>query len=337
MKIIVDAFGGDNAPLEIIKGSRMAVDELGYEIVLVGNEKIIKDEAEKNKISLEGMTIVHAPDVISMEDEPMDVMKAKSNSSMSKGLQLLALGEGDAFVSAGNSGALAVGATLKVKRIKGIKRCAFAPVIPKDKGFFMLIDSGANVECRPEMLRQFAVMGYIYMKNVMVVENPRVGLVNIGTEKTKGDELRYETFDLLQKTKNINFIGNVESRDIPRDIADVVVADGFTGNIILKLYEGMAKMVFGKVKNIFSQNFKGKLAASLIMPELKELKKSMDYSEHGGAPLMGISKPVFKAHGSSDAKTFKNAIRLTGEYVKRNVVGLISKSLEEYRSSESEE
>ncbi len=336
MKIIVDAFGGDNAPLEVIKGSRMAVDELGYEIVLVGNEKIIKDEAEKNNISLSGITIVHAPDVISMDDEPMDVMKSKSNSSMSKGLQLLALGEGDAFVSGGNSGALAVGATLKVKRIKGIKRCAFAPVIPKDKGFFMLIDSGANVECRPEMLRQFAVMGYIYMKNVMVVENPRVGLANVGTEKTKGDELRYETFNLLQETKNINFIGNIEARDIPRDIADVVVADGFTGNIILKLYEGMARSVFGKIKDIFKQNFKGKLAASLIMPELKELKKSMDYSEHGGAPLMGISKPVFKAHGSSDAKTFKNAIRLAGEYVKRNVVELISKSLEEYNSSESE-
>lgn len=336
MKIIVDAFGGDNAPLEIIKGSRMAADELGYEIVLVGNEKIIKDEAEKHNISLSGITIVHAPDVISMDDEPMDVMKSKSNSSMSKGLQLLALGEGDAFVSAGNSGALAVGATLKVKRIKGIKRCAFAPVIPKDKGFFMLIDSGANVECRPEMLRQFAVMGYIYMKNVMVVENPRVGLANVGTEKTKGDELRYETFNLLQETKNINFIGNIEARDIPGDIADVVVADGFTGNIILKLYEGMAKSVFGKIKDIFKKNFKGKLAASLIMPELKELKKSMDYSEHGGAPLMGISKPVFKAHGSSDAKTFKSAIRLAGEYVKRNVVGLISKSLEEYNSSESE-
>ena len=336
MKIIVDAFGGDNAPLEVIKGSRMAVDELGYEIVLVGNEKIIKDEAEKNNISLSGITIVHAPDVISMDDEPMDVMKSKSNSSMSKGLQLLALGEGDAFVSAGNSGALAVGATLKVKRIKGIKRCAFAPVIPKDKGFFMLIDSGANVECRPEMLRQFAVMGYIYMKNVMVVENPRVGLANVGTEKTKGDELRYETFNLLQETKNINFIGNIEARDIPGDIADVVVADGFTGNIILKLYEGMAKSVFGKIKDIFKKNFKGKLAASLIMPELKELKKRMDYSEHGGAPLMGISKPVFKAHGSSDAKTFKSAIRLAGEYVKRNVVGLISKSLEEYNSSESE-
>lgn len=336
MKIIVDAFGGDNAPLEVIRGSRMAVDELGYEIILVGNEKIIKDEAEKNNISLEGITIVHAPDVISMEDEPMDVMKSKSNSSMSKGLQLLALDEGDAFVSAGNSGALAVGATLKVKRIKGIKRCAFAPVIPKDKGFFMLIDSGANVECRPEMLRQFAVMGYIYMKNVMVVENPRVGLVNVGTEKTKGDELRYETFNLLQETKNINFIGNIEARDIPGDIADVVVADGFTGNIILKLYEGMAKSVFVKFKSILNQNLKSKLAATLIMPELKKLKKSMDYSEHGGAPLMGISKPVFKAHGSSDAKTFKNAIRLAGEYVKRNVVGLISKSLEEYNSSASE-
>ena len=174
------------------------------------------------------------------------------------------------------------------------------------------------------------------MKNVMVVENPRVALANVGTEKTKGDELRYETFNLLQETKNINFVGNIEARDIPGDIADVVVADGFTGNIILKLYEGMAKSVFGKIKNIFKQSFKGKLAASLIKPELKELKKSMDYSEHGGAPLMGISKPVFKAHGSSDAKTFKNAIRLAVEYVKRNVVELISKSLEEYNSSQSE-
>lgn len=337
MKIIVDAFGGDNAPLEIIKGSEMAVEELGYEIILTGDEEIIKKVAKDNKISLNGISIVHAPDVITMEDEPMEILKSKSNSSMAKGLQLLANGEADGFVSAGNSGALAIGATFTVKRIKGIKRCAFAPVIPKDNGYFMLIDSGANVECRPEMLRQFAIMGYLYMKNVAIVPNPRVGIVNIGTEKSKGDELRYEAFELLSKTKDINFIGNIEARDIPCDVADVVVTDGFTGNVILKLYEGMAHTIFGKFKNILKKDFRTKLAASLIMSDLKQLKADMDYSEHGGAPLMGTSKPVFKAHGSSDVKTLKNAIRLTGEYVKRDVIRLISESIKKYKSEKIEE
>ncbi len=326
MKIIVDAFGGDKAPVEIIKGSRMAADELGYEIILVGDEQKIKSEGLKNKVSFDGITVVHAPDVISMEDPSTDIMKSKNNSSMAKGLRMLAEGEGDAFVSAGNSGALCVGATLIVKRIRGVKRCAFAPVIPKSKGFFMLIDSGANVECRPEMLRQFGIMGSIYMKNVMVVAEPRVGLVNIGAEAEKGDELRYESFKLLEES-NINFIGNIEAREIPADCADVVVTDGFTGNIILKFYEGMAKELFGKFKEILTKNLKNKIAASIIMPDIKEMKKHMDYKEYGGAPLIGISKPVFKAHGSSDAKTFKNAIRLSGEYVKRNVVKLITDSI----------
>lgn len=336
MKIIVDAFGGDNAPVEIIKGCRMAADELGYEIILVGDEQKIKDEALKNKISFEGMTIAHAPDIISMEDAPTDIMRAKNNSSMAKGLRMLAEGEGDAFVSAGNSGALCVGATLIVKRIKGVKRCAFAPVIPKSKGFFMLIDSGANVECRPEMLRQFGIMGSIYMKNVMVIDEPRVGLVNIGTEIEKGDELRYEAFKLLEES-DINFIGNIEAREIPADYADVVVTDGFTGNIILKFYEGMAKELFGKFKEILTKSLKNKIAASIIMPDIQEMKKHMDYKEYGGAPLIGISKPVFKAHGSSDAKTIKNAIRLAGEYVKRNVVKLITDSIKNDKSITKEE
>lgn len=336
MKIIVDAFGGDKAPAEIIKGCRMAADELGYEMILVGDEQKIKSEALKLKVSLDGMTVVHAPDVISMEDAPTDIMRAKNDSSMAKGLRMLAEDEGDAFVSAGNSGALCVGATLIVKRIKGVKRCAFAPVVPKSKGFFMLIDSGANVECRPEMLRQFGIMGSIYMKNVMVVENPRVGLVNIGTEVEKGDELRYETFKLLEAS-DINFIGNIEARDIPADYADVVVTDGFTGNIILKFYEGMATELFGKFKEILTKSFKNKIAASIIMPDIKEMKKHMDYKEYGGAPLIGISKPVFKAHGSSDAKTIKNAIRLAGEYVKRNVVKLITDSIKNDKPIQKEE
>ena len=335
MKIIVDAFGGDNAPLEIIKGCEMAVNELGYEIILVGNETVIKTEAEKNKISLAHMTIKHTDEVIATDDDPMSVMKEKNNSSMAVGLQMLARGEGDAFVSAGNSGALAVGATLIVKRIRGIKRCAFAPVIPKNDGFFMLIDSGANVETRPEMLKQFGIMGSIYMENVMVVKDPRVGLVNIGTESNKGDELRFEAYKLLSES-GLNFIGNIESRDIPKDAADVVVTDGFTGNIILKLYEGMASAVFGKFKEVLNKNVKTKLAAAMIMPELKDMKKQMDYNEYGGAPLIGISKPVFKAHGSSKAITFKNAIRLTGEYVKRNVVGTITAVVKDLKAKEEE-
>lgn len=335
MKIIVDAFGGDNAPQEIIKGAKLATDELGYDIVLVGDEEKIKGEAIKNNVSIENMQIVHASDVISMEDAPTDILKSKNNSSMAVGLRLLAQGEGDAFVSAGNSGALCVGATLIVKRIKGVKRCAFAPVIPKSNGFFMLIDSGANVECRPEMLKQFGIMGSIYMKNVMTVANPRVGLVNVGTESTKGDELRFEAFNLL-KDSNINFIGNIEAREIPADCADVVVADGFTGNIILKFYEGMAKEMFSKFKNIFVKSFKNKLASAVLMPDIQEMKKHIDYKEYGGAPLIGISKSVFKAHGNSDAKTFKNAIRLAGEYSKRNIVKLISESIKENEVNKEE-
>ena len=335
MKVIVDAFGGDNAPQEIIKGAKLAADELGYDIVLVGDEEKIKGEAIKNNVLIENMQIVHAPDVISMKDAPTDILKSKNNSSMAVGLRLLAQGEGDAFVSAGNSGALCVGATLIVKRIKGVKRCAFAPVIPKSNGFFMLIDSGANVECRPEMLKQFGIMGSIYMKNVMTVANPRVGLVNVGTESTKGDELRFEAFNLL-KDSNINFIGNIEAREIPADCADVVVTDGFTGNVILKFYEGMAKEMFNKFKNIFIKDFKNKLASAVLMPDIREMKKHLDYKEYGGAPLIGISKSVFKAHGNSDAKTFKNAIRLAGEYTKRNIVKLISESIKENEVNKEE-
>lgn len=326
MKIIVDAFGGDNAPLEIIKGCRMAVDEYKYDIVLVGDEAKIRSTSSKNNISLDGMQIENAPEVITMDDEPITVIKPKSESSMASGLRLLKDGKGDAFISAGNSGALVVGATLIVKRIKGIKRCAFAPVIPKAKGFFMLIDSGANVDCRAEMLEQFGVMGSIYMEEVMKLKNPRVGLVNVGVEDSKGDELRNNTFKLL-KNSNINFIGNIEAREIPIDAADVVVTDGFTGNVILKLYEGMAEALMGKFKGVFTKNIKTKLALLMTMPELKSMKSSMDYNEYGGAPLMGISKPVFKAHGSSNAKTIKNAIHLTANYVKGNVVGKISDRL----------
>lgn len=329
MKIIVDAFGGDNAPLEIIKGCAMAVEEYNFEILLVGDESKIRSVAAENNISLKNISIAHADDVITMEDSPSDIMKSKKNSSMAEGLRRLKNNEGDAFISAGNSGALVVGATMIVKRIKGIKRPAFAPVMPKNKGSFMLIDSGANVECRPEMLKQFAIMGSIYMENVMNVANPRVGLANIGVEDHKGTSLQQETFKILKET-DINFIGNVEARDIPQDGADVVVADGFTGNIILKMFEGVAMTLMGKIKGLFTKNLKTKLAAALMLSDMKTLKKQIDYNEFGGAPIIGVSKPVFKAHGNAKAKTIKSALRLTALYVEGNVVSKIEEELKKF-------
>lgn len=328
MKIIVDAFGGDNAPLEILKGCEMAVADYGIDIVLVGSKSIIEKVASDNKILMYHMEIVDAPDVITMEDPATDITRAKKDSSMAVGLRLLAEGKGDAFISAGNSGALVVGATLYVKRIKGIKRCAFAPVIPKDNGCFMLIDSGANVDCRPEMLQQFGVMGSIYMEKVMGIKSPRVGLINVGTEDHKGGELQHETFALL-KNSNLNFVGNIEARDVPVDAAEVVVTDGFTGNVMLKMFEGVAATLMGKIKGVINQNVKTKIAGAMIYPEMKQLKKQIDYNEYGGAPIMGISKPVFKAHGNAKAKTFRNALRLTAEYVNANVVNEISAAMVE--------
>ena len=259
-----------------------------------------------------------------MDDHADAVLKSKKDSSMAVGFNLLKNGEGDAFVSAGNSGALCMGATLAVKRIKGIKRPAFSPVMPSANGFFMLVDGGANVDCRPEMLVQFAVMGSIYMNRVMKIENPRVGLANVGTEDHKGNELYQTTYQLL-KESNLNFVGNVEGRDIPQGICDVVVCDGFTGNLILKTYEGVAMVVMNEIKSLFTGSLKGKLSASLVLGDIKKLKKKLDHNTYGGAPVLGASKPVFKAHGSAKAVTVKNAIRLSRDYVLADAIGEISK------------
>lgn len=326
MKIIVDAFGGDNAPLEIIKGCAMAVEEYGVNIILTGNEDIIKKIATENEISLNNIEIVHTDIVVTPDDDATVVVKEKKDSSMGLGFQLLADGKGDAFVSAGNSGALVVGSTLVIKRIKGIKRPAFAPVMPNSEGCFMLIDGGANNEVRPEMLQQFAIMGSIYMNKVMGVENPRVGLANVGTEEHKGTQLQLDAYKLL-KESNINFVGNIEGRDVPADSCEVLVADGFTGNMILKTYEGVAIELMKKIKGILKKNLKNKLAASLILPDLKEFAVKMDYNEYGGAAIMGVNKPVFKAHGSAKAKTMKNAIKLTMQFVEGNVIEEISKNV----------
>lgn len=326
MKIIIDAFGGDNAPLEIIKGARMAKDEFGVDILLTGSESKIKAVAAENDVKIDDMQIVNADEIITMEDDPSAVIKTKKNSSMALGFDLLARGEGDAFISAGNSGALVMGATMIIKRIKGVKRPAFAPVLPTLKGCSMLIDGGANVECRPEMLAQFAVMGSIYMTKVIGIDNPTIGLANCGAEEHKGTPLYQETYQLL-KSSELNFIGNVEGRGVPEGESDVVVADGFTGNIILKMYEGVAGALMGKIKGIFTKNIKNKLAAALVLSDMKEMKKQFDYNEYGGSPILGVSKPVFKAHGSSKARTIKSAVGLTVEFVKNNVVNEISENI----------
>lgn len=327
MKIIIDAFGGDNAPLEILKGCALCADKYdGVKLVLVGNKEIMEKVAAENDISLEPFEIYDAPDVIGMEEESGEIMKSKKNSSMAVGLQLLADGKGDAFLSAGNSGALVMGATFIVKRIKGIKRAAFAPVMPTSKGPVLLIDSGANIEVRPEMLQQFGIMGSIYMENVLGVRSPRVALANVGTEDHKGGELQHEAFRLL-KSSDINFIGNMEARDIPAGATDVIVADGFTGNVIIKMYEGVAKELFGKIKGVFLKNFKTKLAALLLKKELYELKQYFDYNQYGAAPVMGVSKPVLKTHGSAKSDAIVTAVKSVIDCVENDVTGKITEKI----------
>lgn len=322
MKIIVDAFGGDNAPLEVLKGCQEAVAKLGVNIILTGSSQKLKDCASANEISLDGMEIEHTDDVFDIHEEPKEIIKSGKNTSMALGLKLLADGRGDAFVSAGSTGALVMGATFIVKRIKGIKRIAPSPVLPADKGSFLLTDAGANTECRPEMLVQFAVMGSAYMEKVMGIDKPKVGLLNIGAEDSKGRELEIETYKLLQQS-GLNFIGNIEARELPKGECHVVVTDGFTGNIALKLYEGMGSFFSKKMKWIFSGA--GTLGALFSLGKIKLLKKQMDYKEVGGSALLGVKKPVIKAHGSSDAKAFYNAVRQAAKCVEGNVAGEIEK------------
>lgn len=320
MRVIVDAFGGDNAPLEVIKGCARAVSELGVNVVLTGSRNKIEKCAAENGISLSGIEIEHTDDVFDIHEEPKEIIKSGSNSSMALGLRLLSEGKGDAFVSAGSTGALVMGATFIVKRIKGIKRVAPSPVMPADKGSFVLVDAGANTECRPEMLVQFAVMGSAYMEKVMGVKDPMVGLLNIGSEETKGRELEIAAYKLLEES-GLNFVGNIEARDMPKGEVQVVVTDGFTGNIALKLYEGMGSFFSKKLKWIFSGL--GKIGAIVSLGKIKELRRQMDYKEVGGSALLGVKKPVIKAHGSSDATAFFNAVRQAKKIVDGNVIGEI--------------
>lgn len=326
MRIAIDAFGGDNAPLEILKGAVLA-KQYGEQLVLVGSEQEIRNCAQENGVDLSGIEIMDAKTVMDMHDEAKAVLKAKADSSMSVGLRAVAAGEADAFVTAGPTGAALMGATMIVKRIKGVKRPALCVVIPSAKKPYLLIDCGANAECRPEMLNQFAVMGSVYMEKVMGYENPRVGLANNGAEDSKGTELQVEAYKLLKANDQINFIGNAEGRDVPSGDYDVIVADGFTGNIILKLTEGLASALMSMLKEVFYQSTLSKLAAAVLKPGLRGFKNKMDYTKYGGAPIIGLQKPVVKAHGSSNAEAIKNAVRQAIDWSRSGVTEALTEKL----------
>ena len=325
-RIIVDMMGGDKAPAEMVKGVCLAAEELNAEYTLVGDREQLLAVAAENGLSLEGFEIVDTKVVITMEDDPLCVTRGKADSSMSIGLKLLAEGKGDAFVSAGNTGALFTGANLIVRKIKGLRRPAIAAMLPMQPPV-LLLDSGANVSVSAEYMEQFAVMGATYMRTVMGVENPRVGLLNNGAEEHKGTQVQIDAYQLLSANPELNFVGNVEGNRVMHDTCDVLVADGFSGNILLKTMEGMGKLMLKTMKKLFLANTRSKLAALAFRSRLGEVKKSFDASEYGGAPILGIARPVIKAHGSSDANAFKNAIRQAIVYSENEVTAELSEAL----------
>lgn len=333
MKVILDAMGGDLAPEAAVLGALEAHRARGTEITLVGRgEEILKVMGKHNIQDLpKGLEIANADDVVDMHDDPTSVVHKRKNSSMIVGLKMLADGEADAFVSAGNTGALLTGATLLVRRVKGVRRGAFGPVMPnKAGGRTLIIDSGANVECTPEFLLQFGVIGSLYAQKSLGISNPRVGLLNNGTEETKGMPLQKEAFALLSKASQaglLNFVGNTEARDVPLGEVDVIVCDGFSGNVLLKSIEGTAMFMGSMVKRMFKRNLASKLGYLLCRSGVKEMMAMLDYREIGGTEILGIRKPVIKAHGASDARAFRSAIRQAVDAAERNISPELEESL----------
>lgn len=325
MKIILDAMGGDNAPEAPVLGAIEAARIYGSQITLVGRGEEILEVMKKHGIDTlpDGMQIANAEDVVDMHDDPANVIRKKPNSSMVTGLKMLADGQGDAFISAGSTGALLTGATLIVKRVKGIRRAAMGPAMPnKAGGNTVILDCGANAECTPEFLLQFGLMGSLHARATYGVENPKVGLLNNGTEASKGTPLQKEAYSLLQKASDrglINFVGNVEARDVPLGAVDVIVCDGFAGNVLLKSIEGTAMFMGSLMSKMFKKNLLSKLAALFVMKDIKSFKKLLDYRQIGGTQFLGIQKPVIKAHGSSDQLAFCNAVRQAEEAAKNNI------------------
>lgn len=313
MKIIIDAMGGDYAPRAVVEGAIQAHKDFGVEIVLTGKEEAIRAALKECGQTLpEGITIRNCTEVIEMCDDPAFACRRKKDASMTVGLQMLHDGEGDAFISAGSTGALLSGATLLVKRVRGIRRAAMSPLIPTATGEAVLVDCGANIECTPEYLLQFAYIGNFYARHALHLEHPRVGLLNIGAEESKGMPLHREAYALLKEAGaagHINFIGNIEAKEALKGGADVIVADGFSGNIMLKTIEGVGSMLKVSLKAVFLKNLTTKIAALLVKDGVKQIKDTLDPNERGGTPFLGISKPVLKAHGSSNARAIRNAVK----------------------------
>ena len=339
MRIIVDAMGGDNAPLAIVKGAVQGQKRWGVDITLTGDETAIRNALSQCGISElpQGMDIVPTTEEVTMEDDPATVFRRKKNTSMGVALTMLRDGEGDAAVSAGSTGALLTGATLITKRIHGIRRAAMAPVIPTTTGSAVLIDCGANAECTPEYLLQFAYLGSFYASHVLGIENPRVGLLNIGVEAEKGTDLQRETRELLLKQERLNFIGNIEAKEAIKGGCDVLVTDGFSGNVMLKTIEGIGSYAGSSLKAIFKRNLLTKLAGAMVLPGLNAFKEQLDPNKVGGTAFIGISRPVIKAHGSSKAKGIKNAIRQAKICVENDLCGTMQSALDELAAANKPE
>jgi glycerol-3-phosphate acyltransferase PlsX len=330
VRIAVDGFGGDNAPDAAIKGAVWAAREYGAYIMITGDYKILESRFAALSLPKKNIEIVNASGVIRIEDDPMTIRNVNAGTSMGVAFDLVKTGQADAFVSAGSTAALMVGGAMVIGRIKGLKRPALSPIMPHINGNYLIIDGGSNLECRPEMLLQFGLMGSIYMAKIMGISNPRVGLLNIGTEEEKGRELEQESYKLFKaahENKTVNFVGNVEAREVPLGACDVIVTDGFTGNIFLKTVEGMGGFMKHSMKNLFGKNPATKVGYLLAKSGVKDVRRKTDYREVGGAPLLGTAKPVIKAHGSSDELAFKNAIRQAVEFVQSGAISEIEKAI----------
>ncbi|MDR0446580.1 MAG: phosphate acyltransferase PlsX [Oscillospiraceae bacterium] len=338
MKIIIDAMGGDLAPDAAVEGALKAQDTLGVEILLVGRaEEILRSVQKLGKSSLpRGVEILDATETINMDDDPLAAVREKRDSSMVRALSRLAEGDGDALVSAGSTGALLSGATLIVKRVRGIRRAALAPFIPGRDGGFLIIDCGANAECTPEYLLQFAYMGSYYTESALGIKQPRVALLNNGSERTKGTQLQLDTYRLLEEAGgDLNFIGNAEGSEVMNGKCDVVVCDGFSGNILLKSIEGAAKFLLGEVKSVLMKSAKTKLLALAMKREFSELREKYNADRIGGTVLLGISKPVVKAHGSSGADAICSAVRQAVRAAEANVSGKLKENMERMKLSDN--
>lgn len=326
MRIIIDAMGGDNAPGAQIDGAVRAVNKLGVDIVFVGREEVIREELKKYEYPDDKVSVVNADEVITNHEEPAKAVRSKKNSSIVVAAGMLKNGEADALLACGNTGAILAAGLLIVGRIKGILRPALATTLPTAKGPKLLIDAGANTNCKAENLVQFGIMGSIYMKNVIGIDNPTVGLISNGEEEGKGDELTKSAYPVMKEAP-FNFIGNIEGRDVMEGNSDVMVCDGFVGNVVLKTVEGMGHVMGNLVKEMFMKNILTKLGGLFALKGVKQLKKTMDYRSYGGAPLLGTKKPVIKGHGSSDAKAVYNAVVQAKKFVETNVIDEIVKNV----------